>query len=189
VSEPGRLDSELGRVLVIVPTYNERDNVESIIERIVGSVPDANVLIVDDGSPDGTGKIANELAATDTRIHVLHRTAKAGLGAAYIAGGTYSTNFPLAGAIQATNQEHRHKAKGEKHRNFERDLAAKDRRQPVKNLHRSWDSDKSCAGSKKDLSDRREANREHMVCPDSKAQETNGYSGPGNEGIAKDWFA
>jgi dolichol-phosphate mannosyltransferase len=86
VSEPGRLDPELGRVLVIVPTYNERDNVESIIERIVGSVPDANVLIVDDGSPDGTGKIANELAATDTRIHVLHRTAKAGLGAAYIAG-------------------------------------------------------------------------------------------------------
>jgi dolichol-phosphate mannosyltransferase len=86
VSEPGRLDPELGRVLVIVPTYNERDNVESIIERIVGSVPDANVLIVDDGSPDGTGKIADELAATDTRIHVLHRTAKAGLGAAYIAG-------------------------------------------------------------------------------------------------------
>ena len=86
MSEPGRLDPELGRVLVIVPTYNERDNIESIIERIVGSVPDANVLIVDDGSPDGTGKIANELAATDTRIHVLHRTAKAGLGAAYIAG-------------------------------------------------------------------------------------------------------
>jgi len=86
VSEPGRLDPELGRVLVIVPTYNERENVESIIERTLGSVPDANVLIVDDGSPDGTGKIANELAATDTRIHVLHRTAKAGLGAAYIAG-------------------------------------------------------------------------------------------------------
>ena len=86
MSEPGRLDPELGRVLVIVPTYNERENVESIIERTLGSVPDANVLIVDDGSPDGTGKIANELAATDTRIHVLHRTAKAGLGAAYIAG-------------------------------------------------------------------------------------------------------
>jgi len=86
VSEPGRLDPELGRVLVIVPTYNERENVESIIERTLGSVPDANVLIVDDGSPDGTGKIANELAATDSRIHVLHRTAKAGLGAAYIAG-------------------------------------------------------------------------------------------------------
>ena len=86
MSEPGRLDPELGRVLVIVPTYNERDNVESIIERIVGSVPDANVLIVDDGSPDGTGKIANELAASDARVHVLHRTTKAGLGAAYIAG-------------------------------------------------------------------------------------------------------
>jgi dolichol-phosphate mannosyltransferase len=74
------------RVLVIVPTYNERENIEPIIERLHASVPDAHVLVVDDGSPDGTGAIADKLAEADDRIHVLHRTAKAGLGAAYIAG-------------------------------------------------------------------------------------------------------
>ena len=79
-------DHDFGRVLVVIPTYNERDNVEGIVERVTRSVPDANVLIVDDGSPDGTGKIADELATGDPRVHVLHRTGKAGLGAAYIAG-------------------------------------------------------------------------------------------------------
>ena len=78
--------NDLKRVLVIVPTYNERDNIETIIDRVLRSVPDANVLVVDDSSPDGTGKIADELAVNDSRVHVLHRTAKAGLGAAYIAG-------------------------------------------------------------------------------------------------------
>ena len=74
------------RVLVIIPTYNERDNLEPIVQRLLGSVPESEVLVVDDGSPDGTGKIADELAEADARIHVMHRTAKAGLGAAYIAG-------------------------------------------------------------------------------------------------------
>jgi dolichol-phosphate mannosyltransferase len=83
VTEPA---NELRRVLVIVPTYNERDNIETIIDRVLQSVPDANVLVADDGSPDGTGKIADELAMTDSRVHVLHRSEKAGLGAAYIAG-------------------------------------------------------------------------------------------------------
>ena len=78
--------NDLRRVLVIVPTYNERDNIETIIDRVLQSVPDANVLVADDGSPDGTGKIADELAMSDSRVHVLHRTEKAGLGAAYIAG-------------------------------------------------------------------------------------------------------
>lgn len=77
---------DVGRVLVVIPTYNERDNIEAIIDRVVRSAPDANVLIADDNSPDGTGKIADELAANDSRIFVLHRTEKAGLGAAYIAG-------------------------------------------------------------------------------------------------------
>jgi dolichol-phosphate mannosyltransferase len=77
---------DLGRVLVVIPTYNERDNIEAIVDRVMRSVPDANVLIADDSSPDGTGKIADELAANDSRIQVLHRTEKAGLGAAYIAG-------------------------------------------------------------------------------------------------------
>jgi dolichol-phosphate mannosyltransferase len=83
VTEPA---NDLRRVLVIVPTYNERDNIETIIDRVLQSVPDANVLVADDGSPDGTGKIADELAMSDSRVHVLHRTEKAGLGAAYIAG-------------------------------------------------------------------------------------------------------
>jgi glycosyltransferase involved in cell wall biosynthesis len=74
------------RVLVIIPTYNERDNIEAIIARTHASVAGAHVLVVDDGSPDGTGKIADALADTDPRVHVLHRSAKAGLGAAYIAG-------------------------------------------------------------------------------------------------------
>jgi dolichol-phosphate mannosyltransferase len=74
------------RVLVIVPTYNERDNLEPIVERLFAALPAGHVLVVDDGSPDGTGKIADTLAEADARVHVLHRTAKAGLGAAYIAG-------------------------------------------------------------------------------------------------------
>jgi dolichol-phosphate mannosyltransferase len=78
--------NDIQRVLVIVPTYNERDNIETIIDRVLQSVPEANVLVADDGSPDGTGKIADELAISDPRVHVLHRTEKAGLGAAYIAG-------------------------------------------------------------------------------------------------------
>jgi dolichol-phosphate mannosyltransferase len=82
VTEPA---NDLRRVLVIVPTYNERDNIETIMDRVLQSVPDANVLVADDGSPDGTGKIADELAMSDSRVHVLHRTEKAGLGAAYIA--------------------------------------------------------------------------------------------------------
>lgn len=73
------------RVLVIIPTYNERENLPTILERVLISVPTAHVLVVDDGSPDGTGDIADKLAAGDDRVEVLHRTAKAGLGAAYVA--------------------------------------------------------------------------------------------------------
>ncbi|MEU4575564.1 MULTISPECIES: polyprenol monophosphomannose synthase [Nonomuraea] len=76
----------LGRVLVIVPTYNERDNLPRIAERLRAAVPGAHLLVADDNSPDGTGKIADELASGDDHVHVLHRPAKQGLGAAYIAG-------------------------------------------------------------------------------------------------------
>jgi dolichol-phosphate mannosyltransferase len=76
----------LGRVLVVVPTYNEADNVEPIAERLHRAVPEASLLVVDDGSPDGTGRIAERLADQHQWVHVLHRTEKAGLGAAYIAG-------------------------------------------------------------------------------------------------------
>jgi dolichol-phosphate mannosyltransferase len=74
------------RVLVIIPTYNERENIEPIIERVHAAAPAVHVLVVDDASPDGTGRIADKLAEADERVHVLHRGGKAGLGAAYIAG-------------------------------------------------------------------------------------------------------
>lgn len=77
------------RTLVIIPTYNERENVGSIVGRVRASVPEADVLVVDDGSPDGTGELANALAATDENVHVLHRAGKEGLGAAYRAGMTW----------------------------------------------------------------------------------------------------
>ncbi len=76
----------LGRVLVVVPTYDERENLGPIAARLFAAVPTADLLVVDDGSPDGTGELADELAAADPRVHVLHRTAKTGLGAAYKAG-------------------------------------------------------------------------------------------------------
>jgi dolichol-phosphate mannosyltransferase len=76
----------LGRVLVVVPTYNERENLPMIVERVRAAVPDAHLLVADDNSPDGTGEIADELAAADEHVHVLHRPGKQGLGAAYIAG-------------------------------------------------------------------------------------------------------
>ncbi|MBS9371971.1 polyprenol monophosphomannose synthase [Rhodococcus sp. B50] len=74
------------RTLVIIPTYNERENLGRIITRLHAALPHTHVLVVDDGSPDGTGALADELAAADERIAVLHRTEKNGLGAAYIAG-------------------------------------------------------------------------------------------------------
>lgn len=78
--------SDEQRVLVIIPTYDERDNIEPIVRRVHAAAPEAHVLVVDDASPDGTGKIAEALADADDRVHVLHRAGKAGLGAAYIAG-------------------------------------------------------------------------------------------------------
>lgn len=80
------MEPSLGRVLVIVPTYNERENLPMITGRLRAAVPDAHILIADDASPDGTGEAADALAAADDHIHVLHRPGKQGLGAAYIAG-------------------------------------------------------------------------------------------------------
>jgi dolichol-phosphate mannosyltransferase len=73
-------------VLVVVPTYNERVNVPLIVPAILGQDPRIDVLVVDDSSPDGTGELADQLAAENPRVHVLHRTQKEGLGKAYIAG-------------------------------------------------------------------------------------------------------
>lgn len=76
----------IDRVLVIIPTFNERENITPIIERVLAAVDNADVLVVDDASPDGTGEVADAIAARAPRVHVLHRAGKAGLGAAYIAG-------------------------------------------------------------------------------------------------------
>jgi dolichol-phosphate mannosyltransferase len=81
-----RQPAELGRVVMVVPTYNEAENLEWIIGRLRRAQPGVDVLVVDDGSPDGTGAIADRLAAEDAHVHVLHRTEKAGLGAAYLHG-------------------------------------------------------------------------------------------------------
>ncbi len=72
--------------LVCIPTYDEAENIASIVRRTLEAVPQAHVLVIDDGSPDGTGGIADGLALADHRVHVLHRTSKQGLGAAYCAG-------------------------------------------------------------------------------------------------------
>jgi len=74
------------RALVVVPTYNERTNIPLLVPAILLQDPRLEVLIVDDNSPDGTGQLADDLTRADSRVHVLHRPAKAGLGKAYLAG-------------------------------------------------------------------------------------------------------
>ena len=76
----------MARALVIVPTYNERENLPRLVPLILSQHPEIEVLVVDDGSPDGTGELADEIAREVPRLHVLHRTGKLGLGTAYIAG-------------------------------------------------------------------------------------------------------
>ncbi len=82
----------LNSPLVILPTYNERENLARLVKQLRALPGDVHVLVVDDGSPDGTGQIADELAAGDAGVHVLHRAGKLGLGTAYKAG----FNFGLA---------------------------------------------------------------------------------------------
>jgi dolichol-phosphate mannosyltransferase len=79
-------DNAPGPTAVIIPTYNECDNLGDIVTRTRSAVPGADILIVDDNSPDGTGELADQLAVADGQVHVLHRGAKGGLGAAYLAG-------------------------------------------------------------------------------------------------------
>ncbi|HEY5545835.1 MAG TPA: polyprenol monophosphomannose synthase [Gemmatimonadaceae bacterium] len=74
------------RALVIVPTYNERENILKLIDAVLAQTPIVDVLVVDDGSPDGTGALVDERAATDGRVHIIHRERKLGLGTAYLAG-------------------------------------------------------------------------------------------------------
>lgn len=83
MTEPG---GRPARTLVIVPTYNERESLPDIAERLRAAVPTAHLLVADDASPDGTGQIAEHMAAEDDHVHVLHRPGKQGLGAAYLDG-------------------------------------------------------------------------------------------------------
>ena len=79
-------DEAVSRSLVVLPTYNERENLEAIVAAILAQADDLEVLVVDDGSPDGTGRMADNLAEANPRIHVMHRPSKQGLGTAYIQG-------------------------------------------------------------------------------------------------------
>ena len=79
----------MARTLIIIPTYNERDNIASTVGRVRVSVPEGDVLVVDDSSPDGTGLLADALAAADSQVHTLHRLRKNGLGAAYLEAFTW----------------------------------------------------------------------------------------------------
>jgi dolichol-phosphate mannosyltransferase len=72
------------RTLIVTPTYNEKDNLPRFVEAVRGAAPDADILIVDDGSPDGTGDIADAIAAKDSHVRVMHRAGKQGLGTAYL---------------------------------------------------------------------------------------------------------
>lgn len=77
-------DTVRPRTLIVTPTYNERDNLEHFVTSVLRVVPDVHVLVVDDNSPDGTGEIADRLAANDERVRVMHRPGKLGLGTAYV---------------------------------------------------------------------------------------------------------
>ena len=81
----GRFDVP-DRALVIVPTYNERENILKLIDAVLAQSPILDVLVVDDGSPDGTGALVDERAAADSHVHIIHREKKLGLGTAYLAG-------------------------------------------------------------------------------------------------------
>ena len=91
------------RVVMVVPTYNERDNLAWIVGRLHAAVPDVDVLVVDDSSPDGTGAVADELAAADPRVHALHRDRKGGLGAAYLRGFRWALDagYDVVGEMDA----------------------------------------------------------------------------------------
>jgi dolichol-phosphate mannosyltransferase len=89
--------------LIIIPTYDERENLPRLIDAIHATVADVHILVVDDNSPDGTGALADEIAARDPRVHVMHRAGKLGLGTAYIAGFKWALarDYPLVMEMDA----------------------------------------------------------------------------------------
>jgi len=97
------MSHSLSRVLVVIPTYDEIENLESIVARTRAANPRVDILVVDDTSPDGTGELADRLAAEDEQIHVLHRAEKNGLGRAYLAGFDWglSRGYEVLGEMDA----------------------------------------------------------------------------------------
>jgi dolichol-phosphate mannosyltransferase len=87
----------MNRTLIVIPTYNEAENLEGFLGRLRRHAPDADVLVVDDASPDGTGSIADRISAADPAVNVLHRPAKEGLGVAYRAGFDWGLSRPEYG--------------------------------------------------------------------------------------------
>ncbi len=96
-------ESPLGRVVMVMPTFNEVDNLAWLVGRLRAAEPSVDLLVVDDSSPDGTGDIADELAAADPAVHVLHRPGKGGLGAAYLAGFAWALDagYDVVGEMDA----------------------------------------------------------------------------------------
>ena len=92
-----------GSTLVVLPTYNERESLDAVVRAVLAQDPDVSVLIIDDASPDGTGALADELAATHPRVIALHRPAKLGLGTAYLAGFRYALahGYPFVAEMDA----------------------------------------------------------------------------------------
>ncbi len=88
------------KTLIIVPTYNELENLRPLLTAISSNAPESDVLIVDDNSPDGTGQLADQIAEEDTHVHVLHRAGKLGLGTAYIAGFKYAITHNYDAAFE-----------------------------------------------------------------------------------------
>ena len=95
-------------VWVVLPTYNERENVERMADAILASLPEASLLIVDDSSPDGTGELADTIAAREARVSVLHRSAKQGLGVAYRDGFRWVLERPDAKAVVQMDADFSH---------------------------------------------------------------------------------
>jgi dolichol-phosphate mannosyltransferase len=96
-----------GPAWIVVPTYNEAANLEPLAAAVRAAAPDAHLLVVDDASPDGTGRIADGLAAADDAVHVLHRPGKAGLGLAYVAGFAHALRAG-AGYVIEMDADHSH---------------------------------------------------------------------------------
>lgn len=88
------------KTLIIVPTYNEMENLRPLVEAVFSNAPKTDLLVVDDNSPDGTGQLADEIAAEDSRVRVLHRSGKLGLGTAYITGFKYTIEHNYDAAFE-----------------------------------------------------------------------------------------